>query len=197
MTCRVASSLDTEAYYLFILGMTDLKQGRLDAAKTSLAEMKPLLVRISPANQARFAFLYDYFQGEFLLAGGFVDNAVSVLEKIVPLGKPPGIIGNSFHRYNIPFQKDALARAYVKKGDMDKAIAEYERLVTFDPKKAQRTLIHPLYHYRLAMLYEQKGAKKKAMEQYRKFLAIWNDADPGLPEVEDAKKRLAGMKAGK
>jgi serine/threonine protein kinase/Tfp pilus assembly protein PilF len=189
-----ASSLDAKAYYLFILGMIDIKQGRLDAAKTSLAEMKPLLVRISPANQARFAFLYDYFQGEFLLAGGFVDNAVSVLEKIVPLGKPPGDIGNSFHRYNIPFQKDALARAYVKKGDMDKAIAEYERLVTFDPKKVQRTLIHPLYHYRLAMLYEQRGANKKAMEQYRKFLAIWKDADPDLPEVKDAAKRLAALK---
>jgi serine/threonine protein kinase/Tfp pilus assembly protein PilF len=190
-----ASVSDAKAYYLFFLGMTDVKQGRLDAAKTSLAEMKPLLVTTSPANQAQFAFLYDYFQGEFLLAGGFVDNAVSALEKIRPLGKPPASQTETLFIYNIPFQKDALARAYVKKGDMDKAIAEYERLVTFDPKKAQRTLIHPLYHYRLAKLYEQKGPKKKAMEQYQKFLAIWKDADPDLPEVADARKNLARLKA--
>ncbi|MCX6574770.1 MAG: tetratricopeptide repeat protein, partial [Candidatus Aminicenantes bacterium] len=189
-----ASFSDSKAYYLFFLGMTDVKQGRLDAAKTSLAEMKALLAKISPANQAQFAFVYDCFQGEFFLAGGFVDNAVSVLENIVPQAKPSAMRQDVLFIYNIPFQKDILARAYVKRGDIDKAIAEYERLITFDPKREQRTLIHPLYHYRLAKLYDQKGEKTKAAEQYQKFLAIWKDADPDRPEAADAKKRLAGLK---
>jgi tetratricopeptide (TPR) repeat protein len=66
----------------------------------------------------------------------------------------------------------------------DQAIAEYEKLVTFD---------HPLYHYLLGKLYEQRGLKDKARVQYERFLDLWKNAGPGRPEVEDAKKRLANL----
>jgi cytochrome c-type biogenesis protein CcmH/NrfG len=47
----------------------------------------------------------------------------------------------------------------------------------------------------LGRVAEQQGDRVKAAEHYRKFLELWKDADPGIPEVEEAKKRLAGLKA--
>ncbi|MEE9501788.1 MAG: tetratricopeptide repeat protein, partial [Candidatus Aminicenantaceae bacterium] len=88
-----------------------------------------------------------------------------------------------------------LARAYQQNGEIEKAIAEYERLITFDPNSESRRLIHPKYHYRLAKLYEQREWKGKAIEHYEKFLSLWKGADSGIREVEDAKKRLAGLKS--
>jgi len=41
---------------------------------------------------------------------------------------------------------------------------------------------------------KRKAAKAKAIEHYKKFLDLWKEANPGIAEVEDARKRLAVLK---
>jgi len=44
-------------------------------------------------------------------------------------------------------------------------------------------------------IFEQKGAEFLIIENHKKFLELWKDADPGIPEVTDAKKRLEALQS--
>jgi len=183
--------LDYKALYSFFLGLLDVKEGRIHPAKSRLDEMKSLLSRVTPRVKERLTYLYDFLYAEILILEGNPEEAIAICEKASPLQLPGMDRPHLIAEYNIPFLNGVLARAYQQKGELDKGIAEYERLITFDPNSKNRRLIHPKLHYRLAKLYEQKDWKGKAIEHYEKFLSLWKDADSGIPEVDDARKRLA------
>ncbi len=175
-----------------------MKEGRIDSAKTRMAEMKSISSGrvteiIKWADLCKV--LCDLLYGEVMIAENYPEKAIAVCEKLSPLGVLSELqIAIDTIIYNVNYLNDLLARAYQQKGEIDKAIAEYKRLITFNPASKGRYLINPKHHYRLAKLYEEKGWKGKAIEHYEKFLELWKDADPGIVEVEDAKKRLAGLR---
>ena len=53
---------------------------------------------------------------------------------------------------------------------------------------------YPKSFYLLGKVYEKKSEKNLAIQNYEKFLALWKDADKDLPELIDAKQRLAKLK---
>ncbi|MGD9347108.1 MAG: protein kinase [Candidatus Aminicenantes bacterium] len=184
------------AYYNIVKnvasGKLEIKEGRFESAKARLSDIKSLLPEIDALGRWGFKLFHDSLYAEILLAEGSFDEAVAVGEKLnykLSPDYPWDIILNNVCGFN-----DVVARAYQQKGDLDKAIAEYERLMTIDLKDRDRRLIHPLYHYKLATLYEQKGWKDKAIDQYEIFLDLWKDADPVYAELEDARQRLAALR---
>ncbi|NIM57944.1 MAG: protein kinase [Candidatus Aminicenantes bacterium] len=193
---RPVSAPFYKARHNFLSALIDLKEGKLDSAKNRLAKVKMQIAASGGYQQERTTFLSDILEAEILLAEGNTEQSIAALEeKSLSRVKPPALqYVERMIFYNMPELKDVLARAYQEKGDLDSAIAEYERLVTFDPKSTARYLVHPLCHYRLAKLYEEKGWEGKAIEQYEQFLDLWKNADLGKAEVEDARQRLSGLK---
>ena len=89
-----------------------------------------------------------------------------------------------------------LARAYLKSGKLDKAVAGLEKILTrYDEYRAWFPVLAAKAHYLLGMAYEKSDWNSKAAEKYEEFLDLWEDADSGIPEVEDAEKRLARLKS--
>jgi len=176
-------------HYDLLSGLIDLRNVNFDSAKNKLVGIKSVL----PGDKNMWLDYYmNWFKAEIELAEGSLDKAAAGY-KIPEL--------NTYELYYILFysllMRDIPARAYVKKGDLDKAIKEYEKITVFNPEDNDVRLIHPLYHYELAKLYEQKGYEGKAIDEYEKFLEIWKDADEDLPQPHDARKRLARLKEGK
>jgi tetratricopeptide (TPR) repeat protein len=86
-----------------------------------------------------------------------------------------------------------LALAYDGRGDVDSAIAVFERtradLLRYELNRG------PVLR-RLGELYEAKGDLAKAIDRYERFVALWRRADPELqPQVAEVRARVARLQA--
>jgi tetratricopeptide (TPR) repeat protein len=176
----------------------DLRIGDIRSAESDIAKARSFFLAAGLKNRWLGALIHNA-EAAVLLARGRVDSAIQHWLKQPPL--PPLVVSGSqwlmLTPTNILLRRDGLARAYVKKGDLEAAVKEYERITTFDPASPDRRLIHPLDRYELAKLYEKKGMKDKAIGQYERFLFLWKNADRDKPEPKDARARLARLKGKK
>jgi len=110
----------------------------------------------------------------------YFEDALS-LESYGPIAKRADII-------------NSLALAHYKSGNSNKAQENYEWITTLTTGRREYGDIYAKSFYMLGKIHEEKGLKEKAIEYYEKFLALWKDADPGIPEVTDAKYRLSSLR---
>ena len=86
------------------------------------------------------------------------------------------------------------SRLYLDAGNLGEAVAMLETMLS--SYSEDRFFFAPICvedHYLLGTAYEKSGWTSKAIEQYQEFLEIWKNADPGIPSVEDARRRLASL----
>jgi tetratricopeptide (TPR) repeat protein len=173
---------------LFRRGVIQLKVEDLVGAERTAEELK-LAVESGPAPKR-----ICYHEGLFGLINAYKKDtnlAIQHFEKALNL--TPVYHGYNYNpRYEILYY---LGESLEQTGQWDRAKKSYEEILSlFDDYNWSVEI--PLWvkaHYKLARVFEQMGDKEGAARYYREFLDYWQNADPGLPEVDEAKKRLAAL----
>jgi tetratricopeptide (TPR) repeat protein len=90
--------------------------------------------------------------------------------------------------------RSAIAETYLRQKNFKAAIQEYSRM-TDSPKGHQLIdeYVWARRHYKMAAAYEKMNDFSRAKKEYESFLRLWKDADPDIPEIIEAKKRLGAL----
>ncbi len=178
-------SLAMMRYALFARGAALVGLDRLSEAQKAADDGKALVERSFNKKSIR-GFLS--LQAQIDLANGNFSRAVENAKAAVDSLEPQSAYSNPDAYYYA-----ALGRAYEGTGDLENARKTYEGLQRLTTGRIFGGYLYALSFYRLGLIAEKQGDKAGARRNYEKFLEIWKDADPGLPEPADARKRLAAL----
>jgi tetratricopeptide (TPR) repeat protein len=120
---------------------------------------------------------HDYYLGTLALKNNQVPEALIYFKQALSHLPPSS---------GLDLYEDCLANAYLELGQLDDAINEYQRILSFNPN-------YPLAQYHLAVAYERKRDVRSAQLAYCRFLNSWKDADPDIPEIAAANSSLSRL----
>ena len=170
--------------------VTQLELGDLTEAEKLTREID----RLIPGFRRKTDSSIPYLRGMLALARKDLPDALKLLNEAVAHCPGEDRFGEG---EIIAFYLDSLASACLEMGDIDKAINNYEKIALLTTGRQNWGDLYARSFYNLGKIYEQKGLKSKAAENYEKFISLWKDCEPRFrPLVEDARKRLAALKGG-
>jgi len=169
---------------LLVIARLQVEMGQIAAARQTAAELRTVVEAGIVDRDLRF---YEYVLGLIELAGGVPLEAVGRFERACAL-----LNSEDHFQYDLmqAVFYDTLARAQFESGDLDASRQTYEKITRLTTGRRNDGDIHARALWRLGRIAEAEGEPAVARGYYRRFLALWKDADPGLAEVEDATARL-------
>jgi len=162
----------------------------LDKAMAVAEDLRQFIETVKSVSQKS---MYILLIGKIEFAQGDIPKAIEYYEKALNMTEMDRMLVIPLNEYLY-----SLAEAYYRSGDLAKAKVEFSKInigendILFAWERQLEIIV--LSTYMLGKISEQQGDTAEAIEFYTKFLTFRKDADPGLPKVDDAKKRLAGLR---
>ena len=174
-----------------LAGACDAGEGRLVEAKQRLGHARQVHRSTSPLE----VWWMHALEGEVALAERDFDKAARAFAAGEPARKMFLVLQGtweslSFYANNLVL-RDGRARAAAAQGRTAEAIALYRALLTPGPEQKWTAMLDPRHVIALARLLDKAGERDAARAEYQRFLEYWKAADPDLPELAEARARLA------
>jgi tetratricopeptide (TPR) repeat protein/predicted Ser/Thr protein kinase len=169
-------------------GLAQVRAGRVDRARGHL-EMQERLFNsgVEPEN-----WWHNALEGEIALATGDLEKAASTFSA----GQPSKKMWFSTFNSNLSIlannlmSRDGLARVAKAREDLPRAIQIYRQLLSYGPDQKWVSAFEPRYVLEIARLLDRSGNSQAALKEYQRFLEFWKRADPGLPELPEARRAV-------
>jgi len=169
---------------LYNKGLIFIEMKEMNAAQNAALELKKIIDRGINKNSVTY---YHHLMGEISLAKGNSSEAVEYFKKALSLEGYGPLAKRADFQYS-------LAIAYYKAGNIEEAMKAFEQITSLTSGRLNYGIHYAKSFYMLGKLYQKQGLKDKAVSQYEIFLGLWKEADPGSPELDDAKKAFSELK---
>lgn len=182
--------LDLQRRVMYFKGLVEVAMNALPEAQKTAAALRQSIE--GGLNQKEIRF-FLHLTGMIELARDNFPQAIENFNQAISLlphqyYRHPWIVGNDRAMF-----LDSLALAYSKSGNQDEASEEYGKIHPLTLGRLDYGDIYAKSYYCLAKIFEQKGWSQLAKQNYQRFLSLWQNADPGIPELEDARTRLTSL----
>jgi tetratricopeptide (TPR) repeat protein len=177
--------LSYQAQVLTMKSVAFLQAGMLDSAAALTLRIKTLCDASLIRNIGRYFNLHKgyvkLFQNQHADAINEFKNAIALL--------PHESMENDVH---VLFM-DPLALAYYKSGDLENAVKTYTDITQLTSGRYHFGDRYAKAFYMLGRINEEQGLLGRAKTHYNTFLDLWQEADEDIPELIDARARMAAL----
>ena len=167
---------------LFAMGMGAAKLGDIAKANTSLDLLqKADAPGQDPGLREQAAVMVEEMRALVAMAGGRPLDAITAMERATALqARMPKPIGRP---YPVKGADELFGEILLQAGRPKEAVAWFERALARTPNRSRAVL-------GLARASAKTGETTKSRRAFQQFLNNWRLADPGLPELQEARAAL-------
>jgi tetratricopeptide (TPR) repeat protein len=169
-------------FALYFQGIAYLYLEKVDRANELAEQVKKLTEEIGKRKIIRYFY---HLKGKIYQEQGLISQSIDCFEKAILLFPAQGMDLN-----DQAFYLDSLAAAQYQNGDLEKAKENYKEIISLTSGRLKWGDIYVKSFYWLGKIFQQQNEKENAIKNYKKFLRLWEHADPGIQETEDARKQL-------